>query len=83
MGLGLIVEDTCGGDIATAAVTHLAQSTPERHLFASTDLNGYVTRGLADGAPMRDGGEIKASNAPGLGVQPRLEELGRPLMEIA
>jgi L-alanine-DL-glutamate epimerase-like enolase superfamily enzyme len=83
MGFGLIVEDTCGGDIATAAVTHLAQSTPERHLFASTDLNGYVTRGLADGAPMRDGGEITASNAPGLGVQPRLEELGRPLMEIA
>ena len=83
MGLGLIIEDTCGGDIATAAVTHLAQSTPVRHLFASTDLNGYVTRGLADGAPRRDGGEIRASNAPGLGVEPRLEELGRPLMEIA
>lgn len=83
MGLGLIIEDTCGGDIATAAVTHLAQSTPERHLFASTDLNGYVTRGLADGAPRRHGGEISASNNPGLGVEPRLEELGRPLVEIA
>ena len=83
MGIGLIIEDTCGGDIATAAVTHLAQSTPERHLFASTDLNGYVTRELADGAPRRKGGEIRASNTPGLGVEPRLEELGQPLMAIA
>lgn len=83
MGIGLIIEDTCGGDIATAAVTHLAQSTPERHLFASTDLNGYVTRELADGAPRRKGGEIMASNTPGLGVEPRLEELGQPLMAIA
>jgi L-alanine-DL-glutamate epimerase-like enolase superfamily enzyme len=83
MGLGLIIEDTCGGDIATAAVAHLAQSTPESNLFASTDLNGYVTRRLADGAPRREGGEMRASNAPGLGVEPRLDELGLPLLEIS
>ena len=83
MGLGLIIEDTCGGDIATAAVAHLAQSTPESNLFASTDLNGYVTRRLADGAPRREGGEMRASNAPGLGVEPRPDELGLPLLEIA
>jgi L-alanine-DL-glutamate epimerase-like enolase superfamily enzyme len=83
MGLGLIIEDTCGGDIATAAVAHLAQSTPERHLFASTDLNGYVTRNLADGAPRREGGQMKASEAPGLGVEPRTEELGQPVLEFS
>ncbi|MEX1126810.1 MAG: cis-3-hydroxy-L-proline dehydratase [Acidimicrobiia bacterium] len=83
MGLGLIIEDTCGGDIATAAVAHLALSTPERHLFASTDLNGYVTRKLADGAPTREGGVMKVSDAPGLGVEPRLEELGSPILEIS
>ncbi|MGH8914275.1 MAG: enolase C-terminal domain-like protein, partial [Acidimicrobiia bacterium] len=82
MGLGLIIEDTCGGDIATAAVAHLAQSTPERNLFASTDLNGYVTREFADGAPRREGGEIVASHAAGLGLEPRLEELGPPILEI-
>jgi L-alanine-DL-glutamate epimerase-like enolase superfamily enzyme len=82
MGLGLIIEDTCGGDIATAAVAHLAQSTQKRHLFASTDLNGYVTREVADGAPRREGGQMKASEAPGLGVEPRLDELGPPILEI-
>jgi L-alanine-DL-glutamate epimerase-like enolase superfamily enzyme len=82
MGLGLIIEDTCGGDIATAAVAHLAQSTPARNLFASTDLNGYVTKMLADGAPRREGGEMRASDAPGLGVEPRLEELGQPILEF-
>jgi L-alanine-DL-glutamate epimerase-like enolase superfamily enzyme len=83
MGLGLIIEDTCGGDIATAAVAHLAQSTPEQHLFASTDLNGYVTRKLADGAPRREGGQMKASDAPGLGVEPLTEELGQPILEFS
>lgn len=83
MGLGLIIEDTCGGDIATAAVAHLAQSTPEQSLFGSTDLNGYVTRAFADGAPKRVGGLLTASDAPGLGVEPRLEDLGRPFLEVS
>jgi hypothetical protein len=33
------IEDTWGGDIVTAAISHLAHSTPPRYLFASTDFN--------------------------------------------
>jgi L-alanine-DL-glutamate epimerase-like enolase superfamily enzyme len=82
MGMAMIIEDTSGGDVATAAVAHLAHATPERFRFASTDLNGYVTRSYADGAPVREDGHLVASQSPGLGVQPSLEELGEPTLTI-
>jgi L-alanine-DL-glutamate epimerase-like enolase superfamily enzyme len=65
-----------------AAVTHLAHSTPEAHRFASTDLNSYVTKSYADGAPVREGGSVVASHAPGLGVEPRLEDLGEAVFVV-
>ena len=43
LGIALTIEDTWGGDITTAAIAHLAHSTPERLLFSSTDFNSYVT----------------------------------------
>lgn len=82
LGVAMIIEDSSGGDVATAAVTHLAHSTPEGCRFASTDLNGYVTRKYAEGAPLREDGRLMASDAPGLGVAPYLEELGQPSIEI-
>lgn len=82
MGLAMIIEDSSGGDLATAAVAHLAHSTPEKYRFTSTDLNGYVTRSYADGAPVGDNGRLVASHAPGLGVEPRLDDLGAPIAEI-
>lgn len=83
LGLGLTIEDSWGGDVITAAISHLAQSTPTEHLFTSTDFNSYVTRSFADGAPQRQNGRLAASKAPGLGIAPRLDELGDPLFEIS
>jgi hypothetical protein len=37
---------------------------------------------IAEGAPQRHDGKMKASATPGLGVQPRLEVLGPPVLEI-
>jgi len=79
MGIAMTIEDTWGGDIVTAAIAHLAHSTPERFLFSSTDFNSYVTVAFADGAPQRQGGRLAASRAPGLGVRPRLMVLGKPV----
>ena len=50
-GIAMTIEDTWGGDIITAAIAHLAHSTPERFLFSATDFNSYVTVAFADGAP--------------------------------
>jgi L-alanine-DL-glutamate epimerase-like enolase superfamily enzyme len=82
IGMPMIIEDTCGGDLATAAVTHLAISTPPPYRFASTDLNGYVTRSYDERAPRRNGGSITAPTRPGLGVEPSPGTLGRPAIEV-
>jgi L-alanine-DL-glutamate epimerase-like enolase superfamily enzyme len=82
LGIAMTIEDTWGGDITTAAIAHLAHSTPTRYLFSSTDFNSYVTVSFADGAPHRSHGQLAASREPGLGVRPRLDVLGRPVIEV-
>ena len=83
MGIAMTLEDSWGGDIATAAIAHLAQSTPTEFLFSTTDFNSYVTVSTADGAPQRVDGRMAASTAPGLGIQPKLDVLGQRVVEIA
>jgi L-alanine-DL-glutamate epimerase-like enolase superfamily enzyme len=81
-GIPMTIEDTWGGDITTAAIAHLALSTPEDFCFTATDFNSYVTRRLADGAPERVEGFMTASDRPGLGVEPRVAEFGMPVVAI-
>ncbi|MGA7500078.1 MAG: enolase C-terminal domain-like protein [Isosphaeraceae bacterium] len=71
LGIATTIEDSWGGDITTAAIAHLAHSTPPEFLFTATDFNSYVTVGTADGALRRRNGRMAASTAPGLGVSPR------------
>lgn len=82
LGIAMTLEDSWGGDIVTAAIAHLAHSTPTELLFTSTDFNSYVTRTIADGAPQRTNGRLAASTEPGLGVRPRLAEFGKPVLDV-
>jgi L-alanine-DL-glutamate epimerase-like enolase superfamily enzyme len=82
LGIAMTIEDTWGGDIVTAAIAHMAHSTPPELLFTATDFNSYVTVSIADGAPQRRNGRLAASTAPGLGIQPRMEVLGAPVLHI-
>ena len=82
LGLAMTIEDTWGGDITTAAIAHLAHSTPEEFLFSATDFNSYVTVSIAEGAPQRKQGRMAASGDPGLGVSPRLDVLGEPVFSV-
>lgn len=81
LGIAMTLEDTWGGDIVTAAISHLAHSTPPEFLFSTTDFNSYVTRSIASGAPQRKDGRMAASFQPGLGIRPRLDVLGDPVFE--
>lgn len=83
LGIAMTIEDTWGGDIVTAAIAHLAHSTPEPFRFTATDFNSYVTVDLADGAPRREAGRMRAGTAPGLGVEPRLSVLGEPVLDFS
>jgi len=80
LGIAMTIEDTWGGDITTAAIAHLAHSTPTALLFSATDFNSYLTVSFADGAPRRHHGRLAASRKPGLGVRPRMKLLGRPVV---
>jgi L-alanine-DL-glutamate epimerase-like enolase superfamily enzyme len=82
MGIAMTIEDSWGGDIVTAAIAHLAHSTPAAFRFTATDFNSYVTVSLAEGAPRRVEGRMAAPEGPGLGVVPRAEVLGGPVIDV-
>ena len=82
LGIAMTIEDSWGGDIVTAAIAHLAHSTPPEYRFTATDFNSYVTVSLAEGAPQRVKGRMAAPTVPGLGITPRLDVLGEPVVDV-
>lgn len=82
MGIAMTLEDSWGGDITTAAIAHLAHSTPEEYRFTSTDFNSYVTVSTAHGAPRRENGMMRTTDAPGLGIEPKWEVLGPRVVDV-
>ena len=83
MGIGMTLEDSWGGDIATAAIAHLAHSTPTEFLFSTTDFNSYGPVSIADGAPQRVNGRMAASTLPGLGITPKMSVLGEAVVVVS
>ena len=81
LNIPMTIEDSWGGDIITAAIAHLAHSTPESMRFSATDFNSYVSVQNASGAPQRVSGHMIASDEPGLGVALSMETLGKAVAE--
>ena len=78
LGAMMCVEDTWGSDITTAAVLHLAASTPPGRVLNTCDLSGYVAPRLAPDCPTRHAGRIAPPEGPGLGITPDESLLGTP-----
>lgn len=78
LGAKMCVEDTWGSDITTAALLHLAASTPPARLLNTCDLSGYVAPRLAPDGPTRADGHITAPSGPGLGITVDVAALGAP-----
>ncbi len=83
LNLPMTIEDSWGGDIITAAIAHLAHSTPEHLRFSATDFNSYVSVRTATGAPQRVEGQMRASGEPGLGIEPDRDVLGKAVAVYA
>jgi L-alanine-DL-glutamate epimerase-like enolase superfamily enzyme len=83
LNIPMTIEDSWGGDIITAAIAHLAHSTPEALRFSATDFNSYVSVQNASGAPLRVAGHMQASDEPGLGIAPLRDNLGPAVAEYA
>jgi cis-L-3-hydroxyproline dehydratase len=82
LGIAMTIEDSWGGDLATATIAQLAGSTDPRFLFTSTDFNSYVDTSIAPDAPRRKNGWLDVPEAPGLGVTIDEKILGRPVITI-
>ena len=84
LGVRMTIEDTWGGDMTTAAVSHLAASTDRELLFAASYMNDWVLEHAAGYSPRsHDGrGSISGLDAPGLGIDVDVASLGRPLFSV-
>ena len=83
LGIVMTVEDSWGGEIATAAIAHLAHTLPQEFHFQSSAFHEYSHLEIADGAPVMKDGWMMSSDSPGLGVQPRMEVLGDPVFQTS
>jgi L-alanine-DL-glutamate epimerase-like enolase superfamily enzyme len=76
MGITMTIEDSWGGDIATAAIAHLAHSTPCEFHFQSSAFHEYTNIEIASGGPIIKDGYMSVTDRPGLGVEANMDALG-------
>jgi L-alanine-DL-glutamate epimerase-like enolase superfamily enzyme len=81
-GLAVTMEDSGGGDVVTAAMAHLAASTPPKSLLNGMLINMLVNERIADGTPAPKGGWSEVSRRPGLGITVDERALGAPLFSV-
>ena len=79
LGLRLMIEDSWGGDIVTAAVAHLAAGTPPASLFAVSYMNDWTLEHIAGYQPRSSHGIGPVPDGPGLGIEVDVASLGAPL----
>ncbi len=79
LGLMLTIEDSWGGDLVTAAVSHLAAATPPEALFAVSYMNDWTIEHVAGYQPRSRNGFGPVPLGPGLGVEVDTDRLGTPL----
>ena len=82
LGLRLTIEDTWGGDLATAAVSHLAASTSPAALFTVSFMNDWTNEHVAGYQPRSVNGVGYTPTGPGLGVDVDVALLGEPLFSV-
>jgi L-alanine-DL-glutamate epimerase-like enolase superfamily enzyme len=83
LGARVMIEDSWGGDVATAAIAHLAASTQPSSLFAVSFVNDATDGLIAGHNPRSEAGHSAAPTAPGLGIAVDPAPLGQPLFSFS
>jgi L-alanine-DL-glutamate epimerase-like enolase superfamily enzyme len=83
LGLTLTIEDSWGGDLVTAAVSHLAAGVPSGSLFAASYMNDWTLEHIAGYQPRSSGGFGPVPDEPGLGIEVDVDRLGPALFTAA
>jgi L-alanine-DL-glutamate epimerase-like enolase superfamily enzyme len=78
LGLMVNIEDSWGGDLTTAAVSHLAAATAPEALRMVSFMNDWTREHVAGYEPRSAGGFGAAPAAPGLGIAVDAAALGEP-----
>lgn len=81
-GITMVIEDTWGSDIATAAALHLGLATPAKYLHAAWNPADYVSPRLDKTTPGPADGRIGVDAGFGLAVTPDLAVLGEPFLVV-
>ncbi|WP_338811431.1 mandelate racemase/muconate lactonizing enzyme family protein (plasmid) [Agrobacterium leguminum] len=82
LGMTMCIEDVWGGDVTTAAVSHVAASTRADALLHASFFNDWTKEHVAGHAPRSERGRGSAPEAPGLGITVDYKALGRSLFEV-
>ena len=82
LGLRITREDSWGGDLVTATVSHLAASTRAEGTLTVSFMNDWTNEHIAGYQPRSAGGIGSAPTGPGLGVEVDLSMLGKPLFSV-
>ncbi|HEY0125139.1 MAG TPA: mandelate racemase/muconate lactonizing enzyme family protein [Rhizobium sp.] len=83
LGMTMCIEDVWGGDVTTAAVSHVAASTRADALLHASFFNDWTNEHIAGHAPRSERGRGKAPTSPGLGISIDVGALGKSLFEVA
>ncbi|GBR51332.1 putative muconate cycloisomerase [Neokomagataea thailandica NBRC 106555] len=82
LNMAVSVEDMWGGDIITAATSHIAATTRPTSLLMTPFFNDWTDGHLAGYAPKSQNGFGSAPTAPGLGIDIDTDKLGKPLFSV-
>ena len=77
------VEDMWGGDVITAAVSHIAASTRPENLLNTSFFNDWTDGHIAGYMPRSNNGRGSAPTGPGLGITVDAKALGEPIFTTA
>ena len=82
LNMAVSVEDMWGGDIITAATSHVAATTRPESLLMTPFFNDWTDGHLAGYAPRSSNGFGSAPTTAGLGIEVDVQKLGEPLFTI-
>ncbi len=82
LNMAVSVEDMWGGDIITAATSHIAATTRPESLLMTPFFNDWTDGHLAGYSPRSQDGFGSAPVGPGLGIEVDISRLGKPLIVI-
>jgi L-alanine-DL-glutamate epimerase-like enolase superfamily enzyme len=83
LGLRFTIEDSWGGDLTTAAVSHLAATTRPEALLMASFMNDWTLDHIAGYVRRSGRGRGAAPPGPGLGVAVDAAALGAPLISCS